>query len=641
MTTIGNSISTYTEIPQAQEAKMSSGVNSSASIYSNTNMGDVSSTPTAQTPQTGQTQTKRTEQEVLNSFMSACNKHQLNPTKDELNKLIGLVSGGKTIKDLQNAENSEITRYTECLEEAIKRTPKNASGGYDIDAIGAKAQQYNIAKMGQWSIAGFEEAQKRNQESITDRINRVYKTNQTQDEKIQRYFVDFYDHRAEEALKEAKTPEERARIIEKEKKRQLQDFSRIIANSSPEEIPAIRKAIQYLQNENKIYGVDMMLAMCDTVEQRSQVATEALQDTEFTESLWKSTQEADVLGERNSIEVFTETMSELVAAQTDEDRAETRDFNLREKTQFYQKLEAIEAKIQNGEELTDEEKAFYEKAEGKKAYYKEMSVAEHVGTANSNVLTDIQQELLILHQNAQNFEDCREVYLRINEYATNNADALNMDIEEFNKMMDEATNNNYSIILKDAAEGTHTELNPPLETPTDKAKTTSTTGIGLKQIETISENQQKTIEKAADKTLKDARDKARNLRRSGDTDGAERVLIDAKYAAASLYARSNKGFYETLNKTGLSFNEGIKFAYENENILPAAFVMDAIKTFKSRPPKEQVDFIASHGLSGYNFIKKGLTLEVINLALQENSISADIRADLEMRARDLTTSQDE
>lgn len=541
-----------------------------------------------------ETKTKRSETELYNTFKSACREGGFDPSDTELTHLIMFASGGKTPKELLNVEQSEINRYQEALKAAVKDTAKKTDGSFDVEAIAQLAQKYNVVTTNNaWSIEGYKKNLGPNgPESITQKMNRFYtKKGMTIEEKVDDYFTKYYKELSEQKIKEGST-------FEQELKRQEQDIYKMIAECSVEEIPLIRRAILRAKNTTlQGNSIDAMLAACDDRETRSKVATETLADKEYMEALWRGTQEKDSLGQTISVKDYTKARSKLVAVQTGSDRAATREQEYQERLNFNKQLEAIEKKVANGEELTKEEQEFLEDAPNQKQYYQYNSVSEHVGTANSYVLTNKEEELAILHANELEFEDAREVYIKLNDYVTKNADALNIDVEEFNKMMNEATNGNYDIILNDAKNGTLTELNEPLKPTNNEATTQKTTANGIEpkvQEQVLNDNQKQTLEKSVEKDLKEATIKALKMRKAGDSKGADAILLTARTTALSMFAKNGYSFHSSLSQSGCSVSEGIVYAYEQRDILPTTFIENAKQTFKDMSKDEQVLLITAH-----------------------------------------------
>lgn len=590
-------------------------------------------TPTLKTP------AKRSETELRTSFRSVCIANGLNPTEAELERIISIVTSGQTIKALLNIEQAEITRYLDALKTAFKDVAKKPDGSINTEEVAQLAQKYQIATMnGVWeSIDSFKKRD--NGKSISARMNDFYTINITMEEKVKGYFTKYYAELAAKKLEGITDPVAREKKIAQITKLLTQDLQRIVANSTPEEIPLIREALKAVNNSGlQIYGIDLMLAACESKEQRSATSRDILLDEEFQETLRNATEEPDVTGQILSAEAFDTAIVNLYSNLNDEDFETTHQALDLKTAKYYEKLSIIEAKLEKGEELTPEEKVFYENAKPEEDYLTRMSANEHIGTAINTVITDVQEKMEELHRDALDYRNCRDVYNYINNSITEIAESLNIDLEEFTEMMNQATNGNYEIILNDIKNGTKTELNPPLEPETITSNaSTNETGIGIvvnnnEQTTPLTENQKKTFEKLQDTILKEEKSKAREARRAGDNAGAERILRVASHRILSSYAKHGYSFSETLQKTGCTLNEGIVYAYENEDSLPTLFVNNAKEAFKDLTPKEQVKFIVGHGEKAYNFLKNELSQDAILALKDENVGSSTLKSAIENAA---------
>ncbi|MCM1004362.1 MAG: hypothetical protein NC408_08485 [Candidatus Gastranaerophilales bacterium] len=124
-------------------------------------------------------------------------------------------------------------------------------------------------------------------------------------------------------------------------------------------------------------------------------------------------------------------------------------------------VKAVQVKIKNGKELTAAEQQIAKEIETYTAY----SAGTQIGVTNSVVLTEESvNELLVLLQNdSYELPNYREVLEQIHSFIENedNAEYLTVSKEEVTKLLDKASNGNYSTVASDIKNGTTTELNAP------------------------------------------------------------------------------------------------------------------------------------------------------------------------------------
>jgi len=422
-----------------------------------------------------QPQTKRTAKELYNAVAPKLAQYGINLSEAETLALLERVAGCKQ-EILLNLENTEIQKHLQCLEAALKKLGKNGAE-IDINALGELANDYNIAIHTGWTIEGFEKAQSKGQESLKERLERVY-PGKSMEEALELYFTAYFDSVIADKIKNAKTPEEKEQIIKQEKLRQLQDFGKLLANSSDEEMAYFKEAIKSLYANNKIKGFDALMKSLDSQEARTELADSC--SPEYIEEIALT---QDRFGDCSGSDEIAGITNIIAREQSLEGRNEFhKDFN-EKAVEFFEEnketIKVINEKIKNGEELTPEEQELRNKIIN---YYQAVTEGEFTGTAsNLNLNNDERKNLLLTINNDtysinENYDNSfyREVMQNINEYVEAHPETLAMSEDDFVKLMDEVTSGNYTTVVNDVANGTVTELVQPQEPKSSATKASST-----------------------------------------------------------------------------------------------------------------------------------------------------------------------
>lgn len=426
-----------------------------------------------------QPQTKRTAKELYNAVSPKLAQYGISLSEADTLALLERIAGCKQ-EILLNLENSEIQKHMECLEAALKKLGKNGAE-IDINALGELANDYNIAIHTGWTIEGFEKAQKGSKESLKERLERVY-PGKSMEEALELYFTSYFDSVIANKINNAKTPEEKEEIIRQEKLRQLQDFGKLLANSSDEEMAYFKEAIKSLYANNKIKGFDALVKSLDSQEARTQL-TDSI-DSDYIEEI---ASKKDAFGETSNNEEISAITSIIAREQSLEGRNEFhKEFNEKAIAFFEENkdvIKVINEKIKNGEELTPEEQELRNKIVN---YFQAVTEGEFTGTAsNLNINLDDKKNLLLaINKDAfsinENYDNSfyREVMKNVNEYIEKNHEALAMSKDDFTKLMDEVTSGNYTTVANDVANNTVTELAKPSEPKATTSTTTTNTVQG-------------------------------------------------------------------------------------------------------------------------------------------------------------------
>ena len=565
-----------------------------------------------------QPQTKRTAKELYNAVSPKLAQYGISLSEADTLALLERIAGCKQ-EILLNLENSEIQKHMECLEAALKKLGKNGAE-IDINALGELANDYNIAIHTGWTIEGFEKAQKGSKESLKERLERVY-PGKSMEEALELYFTSYFDSVIANKINNAKTPEEKEEIIRQEKLRQLQDFGKLLANSSDEEMAYFKEAIKSLYANNKIKGFDALVKSLDSQEARTQL-TDSI-DSDYIEEI---ASKKDAFGETSNNEEISAITSIIAREQSLEGRNEFhKEFNEKAIAFFEENkdvIKVINEKIKNGEELTPEEQELRNKIVN---YFQAVTEGEFTGTAsNLNINLDDKKNLLLaINKDAfsinENYDNSfyREVMKNVNEYIEKNHEALAMSKDDFTKLMDEVTSGNYTTVTNDVANNTVTELAKPSEPKT----TTSTATISTVQGD-LGINR-KEAPQTTNKSVKDL------YKEQAVTDNTKVDNKNARISQTPVLMAPKEDLVATVRTNGVEgFNKYVKDngvlktvveIYSNLGDITNNGVLSyALKIYKALNPNRQEDVLRSvESSEGFNELLAQTSDQVV-LNLKDN-----------------------
>lgn len=459
---------------------------------------------TTQNQTTTQKKTKRTVDELYNSISALCTQYGI--SLSEVKKL-GLLSSvsGMSEEYLLNAEQSEINKIVEHIKQTISALKED---GIEVNATNVEkyARLYNVQIKSGWdSIESFRKANARNNEGLTARLNRMYGKDVTKlstQEKakiLEQYFSRYFNDEIKQKVKNASSPEEAEKIKESVRTKQITDFTKLLFNSSPEEYELFRDAIDYLAANKRYAGFDAILRSCDTDGQRTAIAN----STTYEQTKGWATN-ADQFGNRMSKAEITQLSARKLEYNDAEHIAQHHEAAKTDALEFYtednkKKLESIKAKIKNGEELTEEEQALL----AQDNHFRGDNAGQMLGVGNNQVIKQEEKKefLSTINNDAYKIGEqaggdfYRDVMTEVANYVKEHPETLTMPKEEFVKLMDEVTDNNYSKVVNDIANGTKTKLTPP--TPKDEKTSATNT--------TDSNTNKTTTSKNADSNVVDSR----------------------------------------------------------------------------------------------------------------------------------------
>lgn len=394
--------------------------------------------------------------ELLEKLCAEFSKLGLKPEELKNSGILYRISGMNQ-KQIESATDAQLKQIIDCLKVAIKDSV--VDGKIDLEKAGKLGNAYFIAVNTGWTIEGF----KKHNDSVkkSSLLQRLKETGclkkdatleNTQPEELQKALFDFFNKTLLTPLKNAKSAKEKASIY----KGQLQTFGRLLINTSDEEKAIFKQAIATLASDNRLKGLNAVLASFETPQ-----AKEAWADSWSVEELSQAMGTKDVEGNVPTDKDQTAMAAGIFAEKSEESIKETYSQMSEPAKQFFQenaeKLKAIKEKEAKGIELTEEEKELV----AQRDLYKNLYSGAMSGTAvNPKVAEESKKEILgTMNKDAYNLPIYKEVLKQVNEFVEEHPEALTMPKEELVKLLDEVTNGNYSTVATDSG----AELKAPAE----------------------------------------------------------------------------------------------------------------------------------------------------------------------------------
>ena len=426
------------------------------SIYSNSNNNNTSVEANKNTS---------TLDELLKKMCAECaefSKYGLKPSEIKNSGILYRISGMNE-KQFENADESKIKQVLDCLIAAIKKSI--VDGKIDLEKAGKLGNTYFIAVNTGWTIEGFKKHNNGvKKSSLLERLKETgcLKKDATLEnikpDELEKALFDFFNKTLLGPLKNAKSAKEKASIY----KGQLQTFGRLLINTPDEEKAIFKQAIATLASDNRLKGLNAVLASFETPQ-----AKEAWADSWSVEELSQVMGTKDVEGNVPTDKDQTAMVAGVFAEKSEESIKETYSQMSEPAKQFFQenadKLKAIKEKEAKGIDLTEEEKELV----AQRDLYKNLYSGAISGTAvNTKVAQENKKEILgTMNKDAYKLPIYRDVVKQVNEFVEEHPEALTIPKEELVKLLDEVTNGNYSAI----AQNPSAELKAPRE---EKAGTT-------------------------------------------------------------------------------------------------------------------------------------------------------------------------
>ena len=397
--------------------------------------------------------------ELLEKLCAEFSKLGLKPEELKNSGILYRISGMNQ-KQIESATDTQLKQVVDCLKAAIKDSV--VDGKIDLEKAGKLGNTYFIAVNTGWTIEGFKKHNNGvKKSSLLERLKETgcLKNDATLEnikpDELEKALYDFFNKTLLTPLKNAKSAKEKASIY----KGQLQTFGRLLVNTPDEEKAIFKQAIATLAADNRLKGLNAVLASFETPQ-----AKEAWADSWTKDELVKVMTTKDVEGNVPTDKDQTAMTAGVFAEKSEESIKETYSQMSEPAKQFFQenadKLKAIKEKEAKGIELTEEEKELV----AQRDLYKNLYSGAMSGTAiNTKVAQENKKEILgTMNKDAYNLPIYREVLKQVNEFVEEHPEALAMPKEELVKLLDEVTNGNYSTV----ATNSNAELKAPAEEKT-------------------------------------------------------------------------------------------------------------------------------------------------------------------------------
>ena len=385
-----------------------------------------------------QPQTKRSRQQLLDSLKFLQNYGITQEEGVEILCAMGFNNSEQTLlnleqKDLNNQIKIIMDTITALQEDKIEVNKENLA-----KHASRYASQINCG----WdSVASFRKANKRNDDSLLERLKNAFGKD--------------YSNASEEKLVKAVE-----RYCLEISNTDITDFSKLLYNSSDEEIQILYKAIPYFDCNDRLKGIVAAIKSCSSTEAQSKLVSNYEDNQRIMTAIDKN-------GNSMSQEQMTELSAGLASYRKQDDAFEYNKATVNNTKEFLaqkgiqEKIENILVKYENKEALTQEEQELLNLYNSIIAE----PTGQFIGYSNSNVLSKDEKSSIVSDLNKGIYETpvYRKVMQGVSEYVDKHPESLNMSPEEFTRLMDEAN-------------GTVTELAQPQE-PKSSANNASSTEV--------------------------------------------------------------------------------------------------------------------------------------------------------------------
>ena len=486
--------------------------------------------------------------ELLEKLCSELSKYGLKAEEIKNSGILYRITGLNE-QQIQQLPEQQLKQIIDCLKTAIVDTA--VDGKVDLEKVGNTANNYYVALKTGWdSIDKFKRNQ--NGESLSNRIERFFglkegSFSQLPQDKIEEYLDRYFNEFFVDKLKKAKTKEEKQKIY----KTQLQDFGKLLINTPDEEKAVFKQAISSLVASNRIKGFNAVLTSFDTPE-----ACTAWADSWTIDERKDFALKADIEGNLPAEDDVMLLNAGIAAKQSEEGLRKSQAEFHQDAKAFFEENKELLAKIAekeaNGEELTEEELALKHQIA---QYYTPTSAGTLAGTAMNEIIGEaVKQELLQqMNKDAYELPNYKDVIKNVTEFVENNPEVLTMPKEEIVKLLDEATNGNYSAVIENpeaplkAPQSSDTETYEPAET-VDYGFTQKETPVDTTRLQTIKEEVAATSEEIKQVFTVEKQQKANDNLTSSEI-----------YTLKNQAFRSASGITTYLKETGES-----KFSFATE-----------------------------------------------------------------------------
>ncbi len=337
---------------------------------------------------------------------------------------------------IENLDDKSCERIIKSIEAALNDLSNSKNGKINNKQLGELAQKYNIGLLTGWSIEGFRNAQNGKQESIQERLKRAVSADSVE-EALDKYYNEYFEKNIEKKLANVTDPAEREKIIKKEQLRQLQDFGRLLANTSEEERAIFVQAAKSLYADNRLPGLKAAFETLN-IEQKTEEANKI-----SAEWIVELAQKVDQFGNVSESEEI-QGISRLVNKYKDANHSkEFWDDTFKTIEEFNQAYDDLKQKKANGQ-ISEEEEKLLQKYE----IYKNVISGGTVGTAENKIISNNEKVIILKDINTKteaiSSDFYKETLDKIVEYVENNENSLDISRDNFDKILTESFGDKYT-----------------------------------------------------------------------------------------------------------------------------------------------------------------------------------------------------
>lgn len=416
---------------------------------------------------TGEKKTVRQAGEVDTRLNDIAKKTGLD--KNTLVELIQKMTG-KSYEDLLKLSQTDYNNLTVGLELILKSCIVN--GKIDNSKLEKAIKDYSIASKTGWSLKGFYEQQQNVKKStITQRLietncldKAIDPNDPNYDSKMEAAIEKFFEKTLLSRINKNTSQAQREQIY----KAQIQTFGRLLVNTPDgRDKELLGAAIDKLYRSNILSATKAGIDAMETTEAKANFARLVNKDYEkivttasdYEEDVYMNSKDAQGLAHVIFENLNADDVNKSIVDMKDKALA----FYLKNK----ETLAIIAKKTDNQEKLTPEEEAI--KRESENLYHARYAgaISGIACSTNSTVreerkplLQTVTTDAYTIGEKAGN-DFYREVIEQVSAYVEEHHEILTMSKDDFEKLMNEVTEGNYSVIVEDKAKGTRTELKAP------------------------------------------------------------------------------------------------------------------------------------------------------------------------------------
>jgi hypothetical protein len=399
------------------------------------------------------------------------------------------------------------------------------------------------------------------------------------EDKAEAFFKQRYEE-IETKLNSIKDPIEREQVMKKEMADQRKWLAVLFVSTEPKDKAVLKKAIEIASSDDKSTFLKYLLQSVSPKEAQS-ISNELGKYNEYENLIG-----TDVYGNEMSPDKMVELGTVLKQHQD-------KNTITQQEIEFLEMLDSDEVKtildkVKNDIPLSDEEQKIYDKLS---AY----AAATMAGSATSFAMdnNDKREVLTSLNSDYYSTPMYRDVLEQVNQYADSHQGEMNISKQEFDNLMNEVTNQNYTTVINDIKNGTTTELNPAnARTTKEKLEAelkTSHADIGYRNSETSPINP---TELETAKAMLYAEQTATLLVSDSDTTETEVEKQAEQKSLTDSIKNGYEGMKEYINNNGLT--KFVKGVFNNiSNITNKAVVNWAVNFYSNLNTNTQAQILKS------------------------------------------------